>query len=249
MQVYLLEDALELWEATIRATPAPAAQQLLDLVPFLLPCVEFGTLTLRRVLAIIESYVLLAPREMIDLYRAPLFDAFAALLGTLKPEANGIITHVVEIVIRAAQALGGDQALAVVGNELLRSGFLAQIFEGISKSHEAHSTSGPNRKYSPLEAVVLTDYFSVLSRMVLAGTSWWVDCVGRVAEGRGRAEGVEGVMTWVLEEWFRHVSVLLGEGWWERGRGRGVDKVGTRGGGGGPWAKGMMAADGGGATA
>lgn len=227
MQVYLLEDALELWEATLRATPAPVPQQLLDLVPFLLPCVDFGTLTLRRVLAIIESYVLLAPREMIDLYRTPLFDAFSVLLGTLKPEANSIVTHVVEIVIRAAQALGGDHALAVVGNELLRSSFLSQVFDGIGNSHEAHSTSGPNKKYSSLDAVVLTDYFSVLARMVLAGTSWWVDCVGRVAEGRGRGEGVEGVMAWVLEEWFRHVSVLPGERWWERCRSRGVDRVGN----------------------
>lgn len=225
MQVYLLEDALELWEATVRATPAPAPQQLVDLVPFLLPCVDLGTLTLRRVLAIIESYVLLAPREMIDLYRTPLFDAFAALLGTLKPEANSIVTHVVEIVVRAAQALGGDYALAVVGSELLRSGFLGLVFDGIAKSHEAHSTSGPNRKYSPLESVVLTDYFSVLARMVLAGTSWWVDCVRQIAEERDRAEGVEGVMAWVLEEWFRHVSVLPGAGWWERGRSKGVDRV------------------------
>lgn len=204
MQVYLLEDALDLWEATIRSTPAPASQQLLDLVPFLLPCVELGTITLRKVLAIIESYVLLAPREMIETYRTPMFDAFASLLGTLKAEANSIVTHVVEIVIRAAEALGGEQALSVVGRELVRSGFLVQVLDGIARNHAAHLTTGPNRVVAPIETVVLTDYFSVLGRMALAGTGWFVGCVSGVAEVRG--ESVDGVMGWVLEEWFKHVS-------------------------------------------
>ncbi|RPB03146.1 ARM repeat-containing protein [Choiromyces venosus 120613-1] len=202
MQVYLLEDALDLWEAAIRATPAPAPQGLLDLVPYLLPCVEFGTLTLRKVLDIIESYVILAPREMIEVHRAGMFDAFASLQGTLKPEASGIVTNIVEIVIRAAEALGGEQALSVVGNELIRSGFLPTLLDGIEKSHEAHQTTGPNKRYASLDAIVMTDYFSVLSRMVLASTAMFVENVRACAERKGRT--VDSDMEWILEEWFRH---------------------------------------------
>lgn len=206
MQVYLLEDALDLWEATLRGTPSPASQPLLDLVPFLLPCVEVGTITLRKVLALIESYVLLAPREMIEVYRTPLFDAFASLLGTLKPESNSIVTHVVEIVVRAGEALG---CCDVVGTELVRSGFLGVVVSGVVGCWEASQTTGPNRRWVPVEAVVETDYFSVLARMVLAGTGWAVGCVQAVGEER---EG--GVMEVVVGEWFRHVSVL-GRGWGE----------------------------------
>ncbi|KAG0644506.1 armadillo-type protein [Tuber brumale] len=202
MQVYLLEDALDLWEAAIRATPAPAPQGLLDLVSYLLPCVDLGTLTLRKVLDIIESYVILAPREMIEVHRAGMFDAFASLQGTLKPEANGIVTNVVEIVIRAAEALGGEQALGVVGNELIRSGFLPTLLEGIEKSHEAHQTTGPNKRYAPLDTIVMTDYFSVLSRMVLASTTMFGENVRVCAERKGRTG--ESDMEWILEEWFRH---------------------------------------------
>lgn len=209
MQVYLLEDALDLWEATIKATPAPAPQGLLDLVTYLLPCVEIGTLTLRKALDIIESYVILAPREMIEVHRAGMFDAFASLQGALKPEANGIVTNVVEIVIRAAEALGGEQALSVVGNELIRSGFLPTLLEGIEKSHQAHQTTGPNKQYAPLETIVMTDYFSVLSRMVLASTTMFVENVRVCAERKGRTIGSD--MEWVLEEWFRHVRLLTSD--------------------------------------
>ncbi|PWW79173.1 ARM repeat-containing protein [Tuber magnatum] len=202
MQVYLLEDALDLWEAAIRATPAPAPQGLLDLVSYLLPCVELGTQTLRKVLDIIESYVILAPREMIEVYRAAMFDAFASLQGTLKPEVNGIVTNIVEVVIRAAGALGGEQALSVVGSELIRSGFLPTLLEGIEKSHEAHQTTGPNKRYAPLDAIVMTDHFSVLARMVLASPTMLAENVRVCAERKGRT--MESDMEWILEEWFRH---------------------------------------------
>lgn len=209
MQVYLLEDALDLWEATIKSTPAPASRELLDLVPYLFPCVELGTLTLRKVLEIIESYVILAPREMIETHRVALFDAFASLQGTLKSEANGIVTYVVEIVIRAASAMGGEQALGVVGNELIRSRFLPTIFEGIEKSYEAHQTTGPNKKYSPLDTRVMTDYFSVLARIVVGSTGLFVENVRVIAESKGRT--VDTDMRWILSEWFAHVRCKSGQ--------------------------------------
>ncbi|RPB07983.1 ARM repeat-containing protein [Morchella conica CCBAS932] len=204
MQVYLLEDALDLWEATIRSAPSPASPELIDLAPLLIPCVENGTMTLRKVLDILESYVLLAPREMIENLRSQMFAAFASLLGTLKPEYNSIITHVVEIIIRAAETLGGEQALSVVGHELIGSGFLLTALEGIHASYQAHQTTGPNRVHPPLDTVVMTDYLGVLSRMVLASTGWFVENMRVFGERKGM--GVEQVMGWLLEEWFDHFS-------------------------------------------
>lgn len=204
MQVYLLEDALDLWEATIRSAPSPASPELIDLAPLLIPCVENGTMTLRKVLDILECYVLLAPREMIENLRSQMFAAFASLQGTLKPEYNSVITHVVEIIIRAAETLGGEQALSVVGHELIGSGFLLTMLEGIHASHQAHQTTGPNRVHPPLDTVVMTDYLGVLSRMVLASTGWFVENMRVFGERKGM--GVEQVMGWLLEEWFDHFS-------------------------------------------
>jgi hypothetical protein len=206
MQVYLLEDALELWESTVRATPAPASGELLELFPYLLVCLEIGSTTLRRVLDIVDSYVILAPREIIETYRVQLFTAFASLIGTLKPEANGIITNIVEVLIRTAKQIGGDAALKVIGEELVNSGFLMKIFGTLRESYESNQTSGPNRKYPP-NAVMITDYFSLVARIVVAGTPWFVEVGRLVTEKNGQT--LDYFMNWLLDEWFGHVRITL----------------------------------------
>lgn len=206
MQVYLLEDALELWEATVKATPAPASQELLELFPYLISCLEFSSITLRRVLEIVDSYVLLAPREIIENYRVQLFGSFAGLLKTLKPEATGMVTRIVEVLIRAAKQIGGDAALKVVGVELVNSQFLVNIFATLRESYDANKTTGPNKRYPP-NAVMVTDFFSVLARIVLANTEWFMEIIRMVSEREQQTVGE--YMKWLLEEWFGHVCISL----------------------------------------
>lgn len=206
MQVYLLDDALELWEATVRSTPSPASQDLLDLFPYLIGCLELASVTLRKVLEIVDSYVLLAPRVIIETYRVQLFAGFAALLGTVKPEATGIITRIVEVLIRAAKQIGGDSALNVVGVELVNSEFLIKIFATLRESYEANQTTGPNRRHPPT-AIMVTDCFSLVARIVLANTAWFLDVVRLIAERNGQS--LEECMEWLLDEWFGHVFTSL----------------------------------------
>jgi hypothetical protein len=150
--------------------------------------------------------VLLAPREIIETYRVQLFATFASLLSSLKPETTGIVTHIVEVLIRAAKQIGGDAALEIVGVELVKSDFLMKIFATLRGSYEANQTSGPNRKYPPT-AVMVSDYFSLLARIVLASTGWFMDVVRMVADRN--EQSVEDFMKWLLDEWFGHVRITL----------------------------------------
>ena len=204
MQVYLLDDALELWEATVKSSPEPASQELLGLFPYLIGCLGLASAALRKVLEIVDCYVLLAPRDIIETHRAQLFAAFANLLGQLKPETTGIITRIVEMVIRAAKQIGGDAALHVVGLELVNSGFLVKIFETLRESYDANQTTGPNKRYPPT-AVMVTDYFSLVARIVLANTAWFLDVVRLVDAERQPGQSVDDSMAWLLDEWFGHV--------------------------------------------
>ena len=155
-------------------------------------------------LEIVDCYVLLAPRDIIETHRAQLFAAFANLLGQLKPETTGIITRIVEMVIRAAKQIGGDAALHVVGLELVNSGFLVKIFETLRESYDANQTTGPNKRYPPT-AVMVTDYFSLVARIVLANTAWFLDVVRLVDAERQPGQSVDDSMAWLLDEWFGHV--------------------------------------------
>lgn len=206
MQVYLFEDALELWEATIRSTSAPASRELLELFPFLIPSLQLGSTTLRHVLDLIESYVLLAPREIIENHHIDLFNNFSELLATMKPENVGIVTNIIDILIRGAKEIGGDAALNTVGIELVRSEFLIKIFASLRESYEANLTTGPNRKHPP-PVVMITDYFSLLARIVVSNVGWFIEIVKMVGERAGQS--VEDIMNWLLVEWFQHVRTTL----------------------------------------
>lgn len=65
-------------------------------------------------------------------------------------------------------------------------------------------TTGPNRKYPP-PAVLITDYFSLLARIIVSNVAWFVDVVKMIAERAGQP--VEDIMDWLLSEWFTHVCV------------------------------------------
>lgn len=202
MQLYLLEEGLELWDATIKATPASTPHALLELVPYIFPLAEMGSETLRKVLEIIESYIILAPREMIFNYRDPLFMVFASLIGDLKPEPNRVVTGAVEMVLRAA---GNDEnAVQEIAKSMLDSGFLPKILQGAHANWEARQTTGPRKKYSKVDGIVLTNYFQILSRIVLGSTRVFVGVVEYIGERTG--EGFEKTMGWLLDEWFNHVS-------------------------------------------
>ncbi|KAI5844872.1 armadillo-type protein [Tricharina praecox] len=204
MQVYLLEDALDLWEATVRATPAPASQELLDLFSYLIACMELASIALRKVLDIVDSYVLLAPREIIETYRGQLFVSFANLLGQLKPEGQGTVTRIVEVLIRVAKQIGGDAALGTVCVELVESRFLVNIFEGLRESYEANQTTGPNKRHPPT-AMQISDYLSLLARIVIANAGCFLEVVRMVAE-RTTQQSVPDFMKWLLAEWFGHFA-------------------------------------------
>jgi hypothetical protein len=160
-------------------------------------------MNLRKALGIVESYVLLAPTEMLsDHMREVMFVSFASILGTLKPEANGIVAHVVEIVIRAADSLGGEHAVEIVGSGLVESGFLAKLREGLRGSWEAHQTTGPKKKHTPIDGIVETDYFNVLARLALTNTRIFVTALQAVEISLGQT--FEATMDWLLTEWFSH---------------------------------------------
>ncbi|KAF3912967.1 Importin-11 [Arthrobotrys entomopaga] len=204
LQVYLLEDALELWDAIVTATPTNAAQPLLELVPLLMPCMELDTSLTRRVLELIENYILLAPQEMLKLHAVALFNIFGSILEKgVKADAAEVIADTIEMIIRTAAAVQGEEGMSAVGQVMVNSGVAQKIFEAIYSTWEAHQTSGPNKKYAEVETLVLTKYFEVLSRLIMGSLNVFVGLLGWI-DGLGGMAGKTGVRVWLMEEWFSH---------------------------------------------
>ncbi|CAJ0650514.1 12985_t:CDS:10 [Entrophospora sp. SA101] len=144
--VYLLEDALDLWLATLQNV-TECTQSLFSLVPLTITLLEFGSETLKKVLRIIESYIVLVPDLSIQTYAHPILDAFARMLGDLKPEACRSIIHVLDTILQCC-------SIQVLGESIIGSGLLWKLLNTMLSGNEEYP-------------YVMVSYISILARMVI----------------------------------------------------------------------------------
>ena len=199
---YLLEDALDLWSAILIQTPDPTPE-IIDLVHFLFPIFETASENLRKALDITESYILLAPQPMLEISEHFL-SAFTLLVGSVKREANGIITHLVELLIRAAESTGDRSAVGRLTEISFNTSFMCTVMTDLRSAYDAHQTTGPNRTYSDVDGVVETDYLSILARITLASPSIFATTIASISDSR--KEKPEELLRWLLTEWFSHLE-------------------------------------------
>lgn len=211
-QVYLLEDALDLWSSIIAQTPSapePTPPELLNLMQYLPPLFTMDNETLRKGIELTEAYLLLAPSAVLaDDFRPTLLGALSDLPGNLKPEASGAVSHLVQTIIRGADGLGGEQAVKVLVADLISTGFLAKIMEGLHGAWTFHQAHGPaqEKPSRAVDGVVETDYFSVFARIGLASPAVLLEALTSVS-----GTDLNVVMDWLLEEWFSHIE-NIGDG-------------------------------------
>ncbi|CAK3947954.1 Importin beta [Lecanosticta acicola] len=223
-QVYLLEDALDLWGAILVQTPSGSASpELMDLVQYLYPIYELGSENLRKSLEITESYVILAPHQMLSAgIRSRLFISLTKLLGSLRPDANGLVCNLVETILRYARneevaaslPLGNfDDAASMITWDLCQAsdpvsgdvGFLPKLLQGLRGSWVAHCTTGPNAKEAPVDGIVETDYFAILARAILGPMDGFLyACQAAASAAFAEEQPLTALMKWLLEEWFSH---------------------------------------------
>lgn len=202
MQVYLLEESLDLWSASLAQATAPVSSDIVSLAESAFPLLEIGSDNLRPVLNIIESYILLAPESMLaDGTRLRLLSYMSSLLGVTKRELAGLVTSIVENLILAAETLGGSNGVKVVVKDLFESGYTEKIMEGLHDAWSAHQTTGPATRYPKLDDVVETDYFTILARIALADPEIFVQLCSSVGS-------IDHVWSWLSSEWFKHFDSM-----------------------------------------
>ncbi|PYI06330.1 importin 11 [Aspergillus sclerotiicarbonarius CBS 121057] len=200
--IYLLDEALDLWSAILMQTPAPASPEILSLIPALFPIFEAATDSVPQALQIVESYILLAPQEVLsDRIRFQLLVSFETLLKLTTKQRLGVVPRLVELMLRGAESVdgGSENTYNVITRSLLDSSFLSALLEGLHSAHEASQTTGPNRKQTSVYGVVETDYFSVLARLALAYPKIFTSAVSAATN-----TPEEQVLSWLLTEWFLH---------------------------------------------
>ncbi|TGO88826.1 hypothetical protein BPOR_0140g00180 [Botrytis porri] len=203
MQVYLMEEALDLWAQILAQSSSPASPEVLALIDCAFPLLELGSDNLRVILGIVNEYILLAPEAMLgDANRLRIVSYMTNLLGVTKRDLAGLVTTTVEGLIRAAEKLGGSNGVTQITKDLHERGYTEKIFSGLRDAWEAHQTTGPERKYPKLDDVVETDYFTILARIALADPAVFANLLMSVDKK------IENIWKWLSEEWFRHFDSM-----------------------------------------
>ncbi|KAK7914669.1 importin-beta domain-containing protein [Apiospora marii] len=194
--VYLIEEALELWTNVLLQSEPPLAQELLGLIPHAVRHLEAHTENHMSHLTIAGSYIVLSPEAVLDnQHRQTLLKGLAATYNATSREQCAIATKYTETLIRCANELGGTDGLKLICQDLVETGFLKFMLEGIHDAHEARQTSGPKRRQPRVSNLALTDYFSILSRIALADPAIFAELVASLGP-------LEQVWPWLSAEWF-----------------------------------------------
>lgn len=203
-----MEEALELWAAVLTQTPAPASAELISLFTRLLPIFEAATDSTPLALQIAESYILIAPREVLDdQIRVRFLASLETLLSSASRQRIGVVPHLAEMLIRATEHVdgGSENSYNVIAKSLLDSSFLHAILDGLHSAHEASQSTGPNRKTSHVYGVLETDYFSVLARLALANPRVFMSAIAAATATTINGTSSEAqTLSWLLTEWFFH---------------------------------------------
>lgn len=98
--LYLLEQGLDLWLATVQNSNGVSID-LVNLLPAAIQLLELGTENLKKVLHILECNILLAPSEILNLFADPLLTQICGLLGTLTANASNSLLRLIDITVQA----------------------------------------------------------------------------------------------------------------------------------------------------
>jgi hypothetical protein len=197
LHLHLIEESVDLWKAVLTQSAPPLNPDLVQLVHLALPLLEYDSEVANQCLGIVKDYILLAPQDILaDVLRRPTLAALATTLDSKSREQSQLGTTSIELVMREAEELGGAQGVSVVVQDLLETGVLRTVLEGLHSAWESRQTTGPNRKPSRINTVKQTDYFAVLARVALADPALFVSMLA------GLGPPLEQVWAWLAPEWF-----------------------------------------------
>ena len=198
-RAYLLEEALDLWGAIVAQSTEPS-NDLLNLTDYLFPMFETASESLKKGLEITEQYIVLSPEAMLQASNR-FVTVFTTLLNAnLKREANGIITHLVDVLLQVAHNIGAATAVQQATEILITTKFVPHLLAGLKSAYDAHQTTGPNQKYADIEEIIETDYFAVLARILVSSPPTFVSAIGTSGDSS------EVTIKWLLTEWFSHME-------------------------------------------
>ena len=209
-RVYLLEDALDLWTTVLTQTPSDGTMsEIVALVQYIFPLFDVASDNLRKALEITELYIYLIPSTMLS-NAVAILDPLVSVLGNLKRDASGMVTTIIDLLIRSADSLGGLPAIRELTQALVTSQLLSTVLSSLRNAYEANLTTGPNKIHAKIDGVVETDYLNIVARLAVASPELLLSALDATSyEGQPESnEPFERKIGWLLTEWIDHMDMM-----------------------------------------
>ncbi|TPX38440.1 hypothetical protein SeMB42_g06738 [Synchytrium endobioticum] len=189
--VYMLEDGLDLWLSTIQNT-SESTPDLLSLYPLTINLLEYEADSLKKVLKLVESYVVLAPLEVLQANATPTLDAIARLIGdALKPEAGSAVLHCVDVILQACAAAQPPLTSAIHGIAT-STGVLDRIVTTVLQKTEL--------------GYIITGYLNTLARMTINDHANMIDALSSMNVVGAESSG--SVLGAILDYWIEKMDSM-----------------------------------------
>jgi len=204
LHLHLIEESATLWQVLLMHSVPPLTPELVQLVEMALPLLEYDTEVAVCCAEIVKSYIVLAPGEMLsDGIRRPLLEAVNKTLSSRSRNQSQLGTKSIEFLLRAAEELGGGaQGVTIIVRDMLETGILGGLLEGLHSVWESEQTTGPNRKTSQIDTIKRTDYFALLARIAVADPTVFVTMLASTGGGDGSPQAAEANWAWLAPLWF-----------------------------------------------
>ncbi|KAI1392788.1 ARM repeat-containing protein [Hypoxylon trugodes] len=196
LYIYLIEDALELWSNILTQSQPPLSPALVSLADTAIKLLAEQNDHSFALASILGCYIVLAPETILeDQHRGPALTALSYSLESKTREQVSLTVRYTESLIRLSHELGGTAGLQVLVQDMMATGFLPKILEGIHDSFEAKQTSGPKKRHARVKSLTLVDYFTILSRIAILEPAMFVELLASLGP-------LDQVWNWLSAEWF-----------------------------------------------
>ncbi|KAL8418012.1 hypothetical protein RB594_001571 [Gaeumannomyces avenae] len=199
---FLVDEATEVWKATMTQSSPPVSPELMALELVGLPFISFDSPLSQELVHIVKSYILLAPEGILgDQYRRPTLTALRLAVESKNKDQVHHAVQALDYMLRAAQELGGSVGLTVLVKEMLEIGLLQLVLEGLHDAWECHQTTGPQRRNPKLSPLKEAHYLSLLARITLGEPQALVHLMSVAGD-------VASVWAWLSAEWFESFDMM-----------------------------------------
>jgi hypothetical protein len=203
LHLHLIEESVELWRSVLMQSSPPLGPDLTHLIQLALPLLEYDSEVANQCLSIVKDYILLAPQDILsEARRRPTLASLAKALDSKSRDHAQLAAKSIELVIRVAEELGGAQGVSVVVQDMLETGMLATMLDGLHSAWESSQTTGPNRKPSKINTIKESDYFAILARIALGDPAVFATMLASFGNS------IETVWSWLTTQWFANFDCM-----------------------------------------